>query len=44
MVVAPVNGSKADIRRKEGFDTAIVTAPLESLTVIRRALSPGYGY
>lgn len=41
MVVAPVNGSKADIRRKEGFDTGIVTAPLESLTVIQRAGKPG---
>lgn len=44
MVVAPVNGSKADIRRKEGFDTRIVTAPVESLTVIQQAGSPGYCY
>ena len=44
MVVAPVNGRKADIRRKEGFDTGIVTAPLGSLPVIQRAGSPGYGY
>jgi hypothetical protein len=28
-VVAPVNRSKADIRMNEGFDTRIVTAPLE---------------
>ena len=31
-VVAPVNGSKADIRRKEGFDTRIVTAPVTRST------------
>ena len=43
-VVAPVNGSKADIRRSAGFDTRIVTAPLEKLTVVRRAGSPGYSY
>ena len=43
-VVAPVNGCKADIRRSGGFDTRIVTAPLEKLTVVRRAGSPGYSY
>jgi hypothetical protein len=43
-VVAPVNGSKADIRRSEGFDTRIITAPLETLTVVQRAGSPGYSY
>jgi hypothetical protein len=43
-VVAPVNGSKADIRRIGGFDTRIVTAPVEILTVVRRAGSPGYSY
>ncbi|MGA9576331.1 MAG: hypothetical protein WBV90_01810, partial [Terrimicrobiaceae bacterium] len=43
-VVAAVNGSKADIRRSGGFDTRIVIARLESLTVVRRAGSPGYGY
>jgi hypothetical protein len=43
-VVAAVNGSKADIRRRGGFDTRIVTARLESLTVVRRAGSPGYTY
>ena len=43
-VVAPVNGSKADIRRSEGFDTRIITAPLESITVVRCAGSPGYSY
>ncbi|MGA7394531.1 MAG: hypothetical protein WBL40_18215 [Terrimicrobiaceae bacterium] len=43
-VVAAVNGSKADIRRSGGFDTRIVTARLESLTVVRRAGSPGYSY
>ena len=43
-VIAPVNGSKADIRRNEGFDTRIVTARLESLTLIRGAGSPEYSY
>ena len=43
-VVAPVNGSKADIRRSEGFDTRIVTVPLEILTVVRRVGSSGYTY
>jgi hypothetical protein len=43
-VIAPVNGSKADIRRSEGFDTRIVTAHVESLIVVRRAGSPGYSY
>jgi hypothetical protein len=43
-VVAPVNGSKADVRRSGGFDTRIVTARLESLIVVRRAESPGYSY
>ncbi len=43
-VVATVNGSKADIRRSGGFDTRIVTAPVESVTVVQRAGSPGYSY
>jgi hypothetical protein len=43
-VVAPVNGSKADIRRREGFDTRVVTAGLENLTVVRCAGSPGCNY
>jgi hypothetical protein len=43
-VVAPVNGSKADIRRSGGFDIRIVTAPLESITVVQHAGSPGYSY
>jgi hypothetical protein len=43
-VMAPVNGSKADIRRREGFDTRIVTALLENLTVLRCAGSPGWSY
>ena len=43
-VVAPVNGCKADIRRSGGFDTSIVTAPLESIIVVRHAGSPGYSY
>jgi hypothetical protein len=43
-VVAPVNGSKADIRRSGGFDTRIVTASLENITVVQRAGSPGYIY
>jgi hypothetical protein len=33
-VVAPVNGRKADIRRREGFDIRVVTAVLENLTVV----------
>jgi hypothetical protein len=43
-VVALVNGSKADIRRKEGFDTRIVTAVLQNLTVVRCAGSPESNY
>jgi hypothetical protein len=43
-VMAPVNGSKADIRRRDGFDTRIVTALLENLTVLRCAGSPGCSY
>ena len=43
-VVAPVNGSKADIRRREGFDTRVVTAFLENLTIVRCANSPGCSY
>ncbi len=43
-VVAPVNGSKADIRRSGGFDIRIVTAPLESVTIVQHAGSPGYIY
>jgi len=43
-VVAPVNGSKADIRRSDGFDTRVVTAVLENLTVVRYAGSPGSSY
>jgi hypothetical protein len=33
-VVAPVNGSKADLRRTQGFDTRVVTAVLKNLTLI----------
>ena len=43
-VVAPVNGSKADIRRREGFDTRVVTAVLKNLTVVQFAGSPGCSY
>ena len=43
-VVALVNGSKADIRRREGFDTRVVTAILENLTVVQFAGSPGCSY
>jgi hypothetical protein len=43
-VVALVNGNKADIRRREGFDTRVVTAVLESLTVVQYATSPGCSY
>ena len=43
-VVALVNGSKADIRRRKGFDTRVVTAVLENLTVVRCAGSPGSNY
>jgi hypothetical protein len=43
-VIAPVNGSKADICRNGSFDTRIVTVPLESLRVLRHAGSPGYSY
>jgi hypothetical protein len=43
-VVAPVNGSKADIRRSVGSDTRILTVPLESVTVVQCAGSPGYTY
>ena len=43
-VLAAVNGSKADIRRRGGFDTRVVTAPLESLKVVRHAGNPGYSY
>jgi hypothetical protein len=43
-VVAPVNGTKADIRRRASFDTRIVTAPVENLTVVLRAGSPECGY
>ena len=43
-VVAPVNRSKADIRMNEGFDTRIVTAPLECISLVRRAGSPSYKY
>ena len=43
-VIAPVNGSKADIRRREGFDIRVVTAVVESLTVVQYAGSPGCGY
>ena len=43
-VVAPVNRSKADIRMNEGFDTRIVTAPLECISLVRRAGSPSYRY
>ena len=43
-VVAPVNGSKADIRRREGFDIRVITAALENLTVVRCAGSPESNY
>jgi hypothetical protein len=43
-VVAPVKGSKADIRRREGFDTCVVTAVLQNLTVVRCAGSPESNY
>ncbi|HEY5954328.1 MAG TPA: hypothetical protein VIT18_08180 [Terrimicrobiaceae bacterium] len=43
-VVAPVNGTKADIRRRATFDTRIVTVPVKNLRVIRRAGSPGCDY
>jgi hypothetical protein len=43
-VVAPVNGTKADIRRREGFDTRVVTAVLRNLTIVRCAGSPGCDY
>ena len=43
-VVVPVNGSKADIRRREGFDTRVVTAVLKNLTVVQFAGSPGCSY
>jgi hypothetical protein len=43
-VVAPVNGTKADICRRASFDTRIVTALVESLTVVCRAGSPECGY
>jgi hypothetical protein len=43
-VAAPVNGSKADIRRREGFDTRVVTDGLENLAVVRCAGSPGCDY
>jgi hypothetical protein len=43
-VVAAVNGTKADIRRRGSFDTRIVTALVENLTVVHRAGSPGAGY
>jgi hypothetical protein len=43
-VVAPVNGSKADIRRREGFDTRVVTAVLKNLTIVRCAGSPECNY
>jgi hypothetical protein len=43
-VIAPVNGGKADICKNEGFDTHIITAPLASITIVRRAGSPDYNY
>ena len=44
-VLAAVNGSKADIRRRGGFDT-LVSLPRrwKALNVVRRAGSPGYSY
>ena len=39
-VVAPVNGTKADIRRRATFDTRIVTVLVKHLRVVRRAGSP----
>jgi hypothetical protein len=43
-VIAPVNGTKADIRCKGSFDTRIVTALVENLTVVQRAGSPESSY
>jgi hypothetical protein len=43
-VVALVKGSRADIRRREGFDTRVVTAVLQNLTVVRCAGSPESNY
>ena len=43
-VVAPVNGTKADIRRRATFDTRIVTVLVKHLRVVRRAGSPGCDY
>ena len=43
-VVAAVNRSKADIRRRGGFDMSIRTVELKSLRVVRRAGSPGYSF
>jgi hypothetical protein len=40
-VLAAVNGSKADIRRRGGFDTRVVTAPLESLKRRATRREPG---
>ena len=39
-VIAPVNGSKADIRRRKGFDTRAITV-LENLTVNPRRRQSG---
>jgi hypothetical protein len=43
-VVAPVNGTKADIRRRATFDTRIATVLVKYLRVVRRAGSPGCDY
>ena len=43
-VVAPVNGTKADIRRRATFDTRIVTVLVKHLRIVRRAGSPGGDY
>jgi hypothetical protein len=43
-VVALVKGSKADIRRREGFDTRVVTVVLQNLTIVRCAGSPESNY
>jgi hypothetical protein len=43
-VLTQVNGSMADMRRDDDSDIRVVTAPLESVTVLHRAGSPAYDY
>ncbi len=43
-VFTQVNGSRADLWRTDAPDTRVVTAPLERVTVVRRAGSPEYEY